>query len=174
MQIPMNTRWKKSDVRWQGLSWVGVFQENSRNPMETVINEMTFGKRFFEREGEAMTKTIEIKAGQKATIFSRNFSSMPSTYQFHARALDGGGLAGELEVQGSQWIFRKPPTRQPLQAQNMVDAGYWDTFFRVSVIAHRDLEISVPGPKFPFLRWLIWLGALFVIIAGVVLFILAQ
>jgi hypothetical protein len=118
-----------------------------------------------------MTKTIRLKAEEKATIFRRNFSSVPIAYRFQAVALDGRKLAGEVEVQGSNWIFPKPPSMQALQADNVVHAGFWDTFFRVSVIAHRDLEVSIPTRGYHVMRWPIWFGVLVLIIATVILFL---
>lgn len=114
-----------------------------------------------------MKQVIPIRSAEKATIFRRSFSSVPMTYRFDAAAVDGEAVQGEVEVRGSSWIFRKPPTTQPLRTSNAVRAGYWDTFFEVSVRAHQDLEVSVPKRDTGSLRPIAWIGvAVIAIVAG--------
>lgn len=103
-----------------------------------------------------MPKTIRLKSGEQVKIFSRNFSSVPVDFHFQATALDGGSPNGEIIIQGSNWIFPKPPVTQPLQAHNSVHAGFWDTFFSVFIMAHNDLEITTPKGKANLSRWIIW------------------
>ena len=91
-----------------------------------------------------MDKTIRLKAGESTQIINRNFSSIPMEYMFTATAVTGGDPFGEIEIRGSNWIFPKQPQTRPLQRQNSVKAGYWDTFFRVTVTADTDLELSLP------------------------------
>ncbi len=121
-----------------------------------------------------MTKTIRLQSGEKTLIFSRNFSSVPMTYHFQATALDGGPLNGEIEIQGSHWIFRKPSLSQPLQAHNVVRAGFWDTFFRVYVITYGDVEVTRPKGSLVTDRWIVFLAILLVIVAALVVFLLAR
>ena len=122
-----------------------------------------------------MTETIRLRAGEKATLFTRSLSSVPMSYHFQARVLDEGALDGEIEIRGSRWIFRTPPSTQQLQAQNIVYAGFWDTFFSVSVIAHCDMELTIPARQHPHaLRWIVWGAVLVLVIAAFVVFFLAR
>ena len=120
-----------------------------------------------------MPKIIRVRPGEKVTIFRRNFSSVPIDFHFHASALDGGQPDGEVEIQGSDWIFPKKPTTQPLQKHNVVHAGFWDTFFSVSVIAHGEVEISTPKRSSNLTRWIVW-PVIIVMVIVVVTFLLAQ
>ena len=119
-----------------------------------------------------MAETIQLQPGEKAVIFSRSLSSVPMTYHFQATALDGGPPDGTIEIQGSHWIFRKPILTQRLQSHNVVHAGFWDTFFRVSVVAHGDVKVTLLKGSLSS-RWIIWLVALVIVIALVV-FLLAR
>ena len=119
-----------------------------------------------------MAETIQLRSGEKAVIFSRNLSSVPMTYHFQATALDGGDPDGTVEIQGSQWIFRKPVLTQRLQSHNVVRAGFWDTFFRVSVISHGDVKVTLAKRSLSSL-WIVWLVAL-VIVAALAVFLLAR
>lgn len=119
-----------------------------------------------------MAETVRLQSGEKALIFSRSLSSIPMTYYFQATALDGGPPDGKVEIQGSHWIFRKPALTQPLQLHNIVHAGFLDTFFRVSVIAHGDVTVTLPKGSLSG-RWIVWLAAL-VTVAALVVFLLAR
>jgi len=103
-----------------------------------------------------METTIRLRAGEKATILSRRFSSLPMAYHFQARSIDGTSPDGEVEIQGSHWIFRKHPSIQPLQEDNVVRAGFWDTFFSVAVIAHADVEVTFPKRRLHLASWILW------------------
>jgi hypothetical protein len=100
-------------------------------------------------------------------ILSRRFSSVPMDYQIHAIALDGTQLDGEIEIRGSFWVFPKTPLTQPLRDHNRIHAGFWDTFFRVFIVAHSDLEITLQTQPSNALGGLIGLVGL--IIAGVLI-----
>ncbi|MEM6433795.1 MAG: hypothetical protein AAF773_08085 [Cyanobacteria bacterium P01_D01_bin.115] len=120
-----------------------------------------------------MAKTIRLKAGESAKIFHRSLSSMPMDFRFQALALDGGQPDGEIEIRGSNWIFLKSPVRQPLQEHNIVHAGFWDTFFTVSVIAHGELEITTPKRRSELALWIVWLVILVMVVA-MATFLVAQ
>ena len=121
-----------------------------------------------------MTETIQLRAGEKATLFTRSLSSVPMSYHFQATACDEGTLDGEIEIRGSRWIFRTPPSTQRLQADNTVHAGFWDTFFSVSVIAHSDMELIIPANRSHVMRWIVWLAILVLVIAALAVFFLAR
>jgi len=121
----------------------------------------------------AMETTIRLRAGEKATILSRRFSSLPMAYHFQARAIDGASPDGEVEIQGSHWIFRKPPLTQPVQADNVVHAGFWDTFFSVVVIAHADIEVTFPKRRLYLASWIVW-AVVLVILAVLAIFFLGR
>jgi len=117
--------------------------------------------------------TIRLRAGEKATILSRRFSSLPMAYHFHATALDGTSPDGEAEIQGSHWIFRKHPSIQPLQEDNAVSAGFWDSFFSVAVIAHADVEVTYPNRRLHLASWILW-AVVLVILAVLAIFFLGR
>ena len=104
-----------------------------------------------------MAKTVRILNGEKAKLYTRNLSSIPTSYHFQAIALNDKTLDGTIEVKGSRWIFPTPPLTKPLQANNSVKAGFWDTFFSVSVIAHCDMDVVIPNNNSGSIRWSIWL-----------------
>lgn len=101
-------------------------------------------------------------------IVSRRFSSVPIDYQIHAIAPDGTPVDGEIEIRGSYWVFPKPPLTQPLQAHHRIQAGFWDTFFRVFIIAHSDLEITLQTQRSNALGGLIGLGVLIIAVVLVI------
>jgi hypothetical protein len=94
-------------------------------------------------------------------------------YHFQTSAIDGTSPDGEVEVQGSHWIFRKPPLTQPLQADNVVHAGFWDTFFSVAVIAHADIEVTFPKRRLHLASWIVW-AVVLVILAVLAIFFLGR
>ena len=89
-----------------------------------------------------MAKQIHLKAGKTTVIYRRNFSSVPAQLHFEAIAANGHPPEGTIEIRGSQWIFPKSPQQQPLQVMNIVEAGFWDTFFAIVVTADTDLTIT--------------------------------
>jgi hypothetical protein len=121
-----------------------------------------------------MAKTIQLKPGKTAKIFQRNLSSVPMDFHFHASALDGGKPQGEVEIRGSNWIFPKPPITQPLEANNAVHAGFWDTFFSVTVIAHGEIEITTPNRHTSINRWIIWAVVVTVILAVAIVLVVTS
>lgn len=120
-----------------------------------------------------MARTITLRSGETALIYRRRFSSLVMDIRFQAIALNAEPAAGEVTIQGSTWIFPKPPVIQPLQEQNVVRAGFWDTFFKISVTAHTDLEITAPGKAVDLPRWIVWAIA-FVVIAALLIVWLAS
>ena len=115
----------------------------------------------------------KVTSGRKATILSRRFSSLPMAYHFHAKGIDGISPDGEVEVRGSHWIFRKPPSIQPLQEDNVVRAGFWDTFFSVAVIAHADIEVTFPKRHLRRSWWIVS-GVVLLILAALAIFFLGR
>lgn len=103
-----------------------------------------------------MTKHIDCKEGETVEIYRRRFSSVPTKICFEAIAVDGQQPKGEVEIRGSNWIFPKSPSRQPLQAMNVVSVGFWDTFLAIAVTAHTDLSITLPLRQFKDYRGWLW------------------
>ncbi len=92
----------------------------------------------------ASTRVVEVAAGERRQILRRFSNSVAMAYRFRAEPVDDGGrVSGLVEVRGSNWIFPKPPTTQPLEEDNTVDKGAWDTFFSVVVIPDRDVRIAM-------------------------------
>ncbi len=121
-----------------------------------------------------MAKTISLQSGEKATLFTRSLSSVPMSYHFQATARDVNTLDGDIEIRGSRWVFRTPPSTQRLQAHNVVHAGVWDTFFSVSVIARCDMDVTIPTRRSHSMRWIVWLAVLVLLMAAAVVFFLAR
>ncbi len=92
----------------------------------------------------ASTRVVDVAAGERRQILRRVSNSVAMAYRFRAEPVDDGGrVSGLVEVRGSNWIFPKPPTTQPLEADNTVDKGAWDTFFSVVVIPDGDVRIAM-------------------------------
>lgn len=116
-----------------------------------------------------MKKTIRLKSGEKAKIYSRSFSSVPLEYEFQAQPLGVDRLDGDVEVVITQLFFRQAPVIMPLRESNVVKAGLWDTFVNIYVIARSDLEVTVPKRNLGSLRWVMGLAALIVLAAVTIL-----
>jgi hypothetical protein len=115
-----------------------------------------------------MPKIIRLKAQEKAIIYKRNFSSVPTDICFDAVALDGSQPMGEVEVRGSYWVFSKPAQIQPSQSQNQAHAGFWDTFFSIKVVAYKPVEITFTKQNNNLTRWLVLAIAALVAIAALI------
>jgi hypothetical protein len=114
-------------------------------------------------------KTFDIRAGERRRIVHMVSDSIPQQVRFRAEPLGGGSVAGTVEVQGSRWLFRKPPETTALQPQNVVAKGFWDTLFSVSVIPERDVRITMESRHFGSRLLLIVLAAVVVLgVAGVI------
>ena len=91
-------------------------------------------------------RQIEAKAGQRVVVIRRAFSSVPMQYRFEARAArPGQAISGTVEVRKSRWILPGAPSTQPLQATNVVSAGFWNTFMSVDVIPAVESVITTDG-----------------------------
>ncbi len=91
-----------------------------------------------------MPQRFTIKAGERSRILHRFSNSLAQTYRFSARPLlEAGEVSGEVEVQGSAWLFAKEPVTQPLQADNSVQKNMWDTRYSVYVTPTQDVEITL-------------------------------
>ena len=89
-------------------------------------------------------KEIEATAGQRVAVIRRAFSSVPMEYRFQARAAKPGqAVSGTVEVRKSRWILPGVPTTQPLQATNVVSAGFWNTFVSVDVVPAVESVITI-------------------------------
>jgi hypothetical protein len=63
----------------------------------------------------------------------------------------------------ARWLFPKPPTRQPLQPQNVVHKGFWDTLFSIYVTPEHDTRVALRSRHFTA-RTLAWVLAAVVVI----------
>lgn len=88
-------------------------------------------------------KTIAIKANQRKKIISKFSNSMTTSYSFSADSPQNQKISGQVEIKGSNWIFSKPATFQPLEADNLVSKGMWDTFYKVYVTPEHDVQITL-------------------------------
>ena len=112
-------------------------------------------------------KQIHAAAGQRVPVIRRAFSSMPIDYRFSARAaVTSESLGGMVEIRKSRWILPGAPVKLPLQASNMVSAGFWNTFVSVDVVPEVDAIVTVEGPSIRHLKWLLLIGLLVVLAAA--------
>lgn len=122
-----------------------------------------------------MAKVITIDPGETVVIFRRNFSSVLMVFRFYAEAADGQLPNGKVKIQGSNWVFPKAPVIKPLQTDNIAQAGYWDTFFSVSVTAHKAVSITLPSTGIPGRSLLLIAGAVAaVLIASIAIVVISQ
>ena len=111
-------------------------------------------------------KEIRAAAGQRVAVVRRAFSSVPVDYRFGARAeRSGQRLAGVVEVRKSSWILPGTPVQTPLEANNLVSAGFWNTFMSVDVIPDIDTVITLERRSIRYLRTLLLLSLLVVAVA---------
>jgi len=89
-------------------------------------------------------KTIKIRSGERKRIIRQFSNSLQQTYSFSAKPVEPDtAISGIVEVQGSKWLFPKPPLKLDLKRENLVEKGMWDTFYSVYVIPGTDVEIAL-------------------------------
>ena len=115
-------------------------------------------------------KEATVPAGESQVVVRRQFSSMPMEYRFTARSAEAGREpAGTVEIKRSKIFSSPPPETVPLQAENVVTAGFWDNHVTVTVHAEEDVVVAsdrLPGRSFlPILL----VALVVVIIAGAVI-----
>lgn len=109
-------------------------------------------------------KTIRAKAGQATKILSKFSNSISTNYSFSASAVtDENDVSGSIEVKGSNWIFPKPSTIQPLKANNTVTKTMWDVFFSVHITPNQDVNVELEGGQ---MKWPLLIAVLVVGIVG--------
>lgn len=109
---------------------------------------------------------IHASRGQRVKVVRRSFSSVPMDYRFSAQAaVPGERLAGVVELRKSRWILPGPRTEQPLQASNVVSAGFWNTFVSVDVVPDVDAVITFERRRVRNLRPLLFVALLIVALA---------
>jgi len=111
-------------------------------------------------------KPIHIPKGERKRILWKVSNSLQQSFAFTAEPANReDALAGTIEVSGSSWIFTKPSTFQPLEAENMVSKGMWDTFFSVYVEPECDVEVTFQQPTVDNFGWLAVIGTVVVVVA---------
>jgi len=117
--------------------------------------------------------TINIKAGEKTRIIHKFSNSLGVSYRFMAQSVKvGEKISGEVEISGSSWFFPKPAVMQPLQEDNVVTKGMWDTFYSVYVTPKSDVTVNLTGSALQS-RFLYVIAALVVVVtAAIVSFII--
>lgn len=116
---------------------------------------------------------INAAAGQRVAVIRRALSSVPIDYRFSVRpAILGQALAGSVEVRKSRWIIPGTPVTFPLQPDNVVSAGLWNTFMSVDVVPDVDVVITTSSWSIRSLRVILLLAVVIVAMsaAGVLLF----
>lgn len=89
-------------------------------------------------------------------------------YRFEAQASSDDTSLGEVEISVRRVLGKRRSRRQPLQTENMVHAGYWDTFVDIHVEAACDLELTTPSRRMTHARLITWLAVLVIVAALVV------
>lgn len=115
---------------------------------------------------------ILIRAKERQRILHLVSDSIPQRVRFEATALGAGHVSGRVEVVGSRWLFPKPPALHPLQPENVIHKGFFDTLFSVYVTPDQDTRITMRSQHFTS-RMLFWvlLAVLMAGIAGVLVFL---
>lgn len=88
-------------------------------------------------------KRFEVPAGERTRVVHRRSGSIPREYVIVTEQAGGGVPTGSVEVRGSRWLFRRPPTVVPLQPEVRVVKGFWDTLFSVHVVPDQDVTVTV-------------------------------
>ena len=89
-----------------------------------------------------------IPAGQRTRVFRRLSSSLVQSITIDAETAEGTGpVSGTLEIQGSLWLFSKPPETFELLRTQTVAKGYWDTRYAIYVTPRSDMRITVHRPR---------------------------
>jgi hypothetical protein len=115
-------------------------------------------------------KEIKAAAGERVRVIRRAFSSVPMDYRFEARAArPGQALAGTVEVRKSRWIIPGSIVALPLQASNLVQAGFWDTFVSVDVVPAVDAVITIEGKSIRHLTPILLASLAILIVAAAML-----
>ena len=115
-------------------------------------------------------KEIRAAAGERVRVIQRAFSSVPMDYRFHARPeKPGETLAGTIEVRKSRWILPGSPVTRPLEASNLVQAGFWNTFLSVYVVPGVDAVVEVEGSSVRHLPTILLISIAVVIVAAAIL-----
>jgi hypothetical protein len=110
---------------------------------------------------------IHAARGERVKVVRRSFSSVPMDYRFSARAsAPGDRLTGIVEIRKSRWILPGPRAAHPLEATNVVSAGFWNTFVSVDVIPDADAVITIDGRRVRNLRPLLFAALLIVALAA--------
>jgi hypothetical protein len=110
---------------------------------------------------------IKVAAGSRVSVVRRAFSSVPMDYSFSARAATPGQtVSGTVEIRKSRWIIPGSPTTRPLQENNVVSAGLWNTFMSVDVVPDVDVVIATEGRRIRNLRTILLLAVVVVAIAA--------
>lgn len=108
---------------------------------------------------------ILIRAKQRQRILHMVSDSIPQTVQFAASSVAGGEVSGVVEIQGSLWLFRKPPSHRPLLPENLVRKGFWDAIFSIHVTPDQDIRVTLRSRHFTA-RMLAWVLLGVVVVAA--------
>ena len=120
-------------------------------------------------------KEIRAAAGERVAVIRRAFSSVPVDYRFGARAAKPGQvLSGTVQVRKSRWILPGAPTTQPLQPENTVSAGFWNTFMSVDVIPAVDVVIAIDGKTLRHGTTILVIAVLIVTVAAILIALLSR
>ncbi len=117
-------------------------------------------------------RDINAAAGRRVAVIRRAFSSVPIDYTFSVTAAKPGQpVSGTVEIRKSRWIIPGSPVTLPLQENNTVSAGFWNTFMSVDVVPAVDVVITTGGWSIHNLRTILLLAVVVVVIAAAMAFV---
>jgi hypothetical protein len=120
-------------------------------------------------------KTIRVEAGKATKIIGKFSNSIAATYEFTATCeLSNHTPTGTIDIRGSNWIFPKASTIQPLQVENTVSKSMWDTFFSVYVSSDHDVIITMKNQQVDKLWMIIAIAIVVMVAAASVMFVGSQ
>ncbi len=115
---------------------------------------------------------INAVAGRRVAVIRRALSSVPMDYTFSvAAAAAAQTVSGTVEIRKSRWIIPGSPVTLPLQENNVVSAGFWNTFMSVDVVPAVDVVITTGGWSIRNLRTILLLAVVVVVIAAAMAFV---
>ncbi len=110
-------------------------------PKLNVVGSIPIARSIPVFRGGTMRELVVAK-GERQRVLHMLFDSIPQKVGFTAEPVaEGGSLSGTVEVQGSRWLFRKPPSPHALAAENVFDKSMWDSRYAIYVTPDEDVRI---------------------------------
>ena len=108
-----------------------------------------------------MAGQVDIKAGETKEILWIFSSSIPGKIRFHAQGVDDEPARGKIHVDVNT-LFNARRDEFDLAAENVLNKGFWDANYKVSVTPETDTKIEFQTRHFRA-------GTLFIILAAIMI-----